>query len=134
LTTSTLDADARYVSAGLLRRIRTKSFRNGNWWRLSQAERALYKSAIGLAALRGYVANLKLVKLLRELAARLLETPSIKILRLGYARAEQMIQNFNKNGLEALTSILLNNLSNWDYIFCMGLVCLNMRDAGVALV
>ena len=134
MSSCSLDANARYVSAGVLRNIRIKSFRNGNWWCLSRVERALYKSAISLASLRGYLTNRELVESLRKLAAKLLETPSVRIMRLGCARAEQMIRNVNKSGLTALGSIMLRNLSNADYIFCLGLDCLNMLDAGMRLI
>jgi len=125
--------ECRDLSAGYLKYVKTKSFRNGNWWHLSHLERAFYKSTIGLASLRGFVSNRKLVEALKELIARLLETPSARMMKLGWSRAEQLIKNLHSNGLTAWTAIVIGNLANPDFIFCLGLDCLNMRGAGVEL-
>ena len=127
------DIPERIVSAGFLRRVRTKSFRNCNWWHLSQAERAFYRAAIGLAELRGHVANEGLVNALKQLIEILLETPAMKVMSLGFARAEQMIRNLSGKDKAVWVSILLRNLANSDFIFCLGLGCINARNAGVDL-
>jgi hypothetical protein len=128
-----LDIPERIISAGFLRRVRTKSFRNRNWWHLSQVERAFYKAAIGLAELRGYVANQGLVNALKQLIEILLETPAMQVMSLGFARAEQMIRNLSGKDKAVWVSILLRNLANSDFIFCLGLGCINARNAGVDL-
>ena len=127
-----LDERAQVLSAGFLRKVRTKSFRNRNWWRLSLAERALFKSAIRLAELRGYVANRRLTEALGCLVDQLLETASDRIVELGYERAQQMARNFTERGLSTWLAILMSNISNTDYIFCLGLGCINLSAAGVS--
>jgi hypothetical protein len=74
-----------------------------------------------------------LVEAVRELMARLLETPSARMMKLGWSRAEQLIKNLHSNGLTAWTAIVVGNLANPDFIFCLGLDWLNMRGAGVDL-
>jgi len=121
------------LTSGYLRRVRTKSFRNRNWWHLSPTERAFYKSAMHLAELRNYVANRQLVKALRSLITRLLETPSAKVMKLGIKRAEQMILDFSAKGLTIWSTLLLRNMGSADFLFCLGLDCINMSFAGVDL-
>jgi len=107
--------------------------RNGNWWRLSLAQRALYRSAITLAALRGRIVGRRLIEAVEGLISRLSETPAVRIMRLGCLRAEQMMQRFTEKGLIVWSTMLKGNLSNPDYIFCLGLDCINLRGAGVVL-
>ena len=125
--------EGRNLTAGYLRSIRTKSLRNGNWWRLSHLERALFKSTIGLASLRGLICNHRLLKALTELIRRLLETPSDKIIKLGYARAEQLIMNLTEKGMTTWVSLVAGNLSNRDFVFCLGLCWMNAATAGVRI-
>jgi len=54
-------------------------------------------------------------------------------MRLGCVRAEQMMQSFVEKGLTVWSTMLKSNLSNADYIFCLGLDCINMEAAGVIL-
>ena len=124
---------ARTLSIESLRGTRIRSMRNGNWWRLSPTERALYKSAMSLAILRGHIVGRKLVEVLVDLMHRLSETPAVRVMRIGCARAEQMINNFTRKGLTVWAAYLRNNMSNSDFIFCLGLDCINMRAAGVYL-
>jgi len=131
VSSESLANGTRGLSGGFLRQVRVRSMRNGNWWRLSPTERAFYKSAISLAALRGQVVGRKLVKALERLLSRLSETPAGRIMKLGCARAEQMMQNFAEKGLTLWSTMLKSNLSNEDYIFCLGLDCINMIGAGV---
>ena len=133
MSNEALDLGTAFLSAGYLRRVRTKSFRNHNWWRLSPVERAFYKSAMHLAELRNYVANRQLVEALRDLMTVLLETPSAKVMKLGIERAERMLLNLSRKGLTIWTSSLLGNIANADFIFCLGLGCINMIHAGVDL-
>lgn len=123
----------RDLSAGFLKYVKTKSFRNGNWWHLSHLERAFYRSTIALASLRGFVSNRKLVEALKELIGRLLATPSDRIMRAGCARAEQLLRHLTETGMTTWVSLVTRNLSNSDFIFCLGLDCLNARNAGVTI-
>ena len=133
MSSNALANETRALSAGFLRQVRTRSMRNGNWWRLSLAQRALYRSAITLAALRGRIVGRRLIEAVEGLISRLSETPAVRIMRLGCLRAEQMMQRFTEKGLIVWSTMLKGNLSNPDYIFCLGLDCINLRGAGVVL-
>jgi len=63
--------------------IRTKSYRNGNWRKLSFEEKVMYKAALALAKFRGKVVNLNLVQRIKSIVEKLLESPKVKLIRLG---------------------------------------------------
>lgn len=83
--------------------------------------------------MRGCVVGRRLIEALEGLMSRLSETPAVRIMRLGCIRAEQMMQSFIEKGLIVWSTMLKSNLSNADYIFCLGLDCVNIRGAGVVL-
>ena len=78
---------------GLLRR----GLRNGNWWHLDTADRALFRWAFCVAKLRGKISNTKLMVQVLRVALKIVPTVS-RIGRAGRTRVRMMVQEYAKPG------------------------------------
>ncbi|RJS86493.1 hypothetical protein CW713_00150 [Methanophagales archaeon] len=79
-----------FTHEGLLRAFR-KGLRNGNWCKLSQLEKALYRAALWYSRVRGAIMNENLVGKLSVLVDKLKETSGAKVFRRGYEKAVELL-------------------------------------------
>lgn len=110
--------------------IRERSYRNGNWRRLTQAERALYRASLGLARLRGKVVNAHLLEVLRGIIGKLTRRLADKILEIGRKRASELRELYRRNGVFGWLPMLERLLEDEDYLFWLGNRELLMRSIG----
>jgi len=87
------------LSYSSLSRFRLRGMRNGNWRCLNRLEKALYRCALSLAGLRGRIVNAKLLAQLKAIVWKLLATAKTRILQVGKARAQGMLETFGEQGV-----------------------------------
>lgn len=113
-----LGLSLRYVDLYLVQR---KGLRNGNWRRLKPLERSLYRAALALAKIRGKLVNLRLVRMMLDMAERLQATFRTTVLAAGLAKAREMEANLEARGLFNSFQRLRGWLKEPSYIFWLGL-------------
>ncbi|MEM2487613.1 MAG: hypothetical protein QXR44_03370 [Thermoproteota archaeon] len=118
---------------GLIR-VMLKARRNGAWRRLNGPERALFKASIELAKLRGILVNPTLVKRLKAIALKLLQTPGIKILQLGRNYAGYLLRLYSRNGVVKLIPGIKHWLRDQNYLLWLGVKQVAMRSIWLSMV
>ena len=96
-------------------------FRNGNWRRLSLADRGLFRCALWVAKVQGRIASLKLLVRLLGIVLRLLERPVMRISRAGRSRADELMQRFEERKIFRWAPSVRSWLDEKDYVFYLGL-------------
>jgi hypothetical protein len=117
-------------SYGDLLQVRLKAYRNGGWRRLKGVEKALFKASMELARLRGRIVNPLLVKQVREIVSKLLQTPAARILQLGREHASRLLELYKRNGVLKWAPSLSKWLKDPEYVFCLGLNQLALKSLG----
>ena len=96
-----------------------RGLRNGNWRKLKERERALFKAALCYLRRGGRIVSVSVLEKLRFLIEKLNETIRMRIFRKGFKRAIEILnacENF------AWSSSLKKWLKEPDYIFWLGTI------------
>jgi hypothetical protein len=96
-----------------------RALRNGSWFKLPRLERALYRASLILAKMKGKILNADLITQLLEIIEKLL-TPKMRIMKLGFQKAKELITAYKKGYLSWCPE-LLEWLTDKNYIFWLGL-------------
>lgn len=64
-------------------RARLKAYRNGNWRTFEGVKQAFFEASLQLAKLRGRIVNPSLVKAVKTIISKLIQTSLVVILQLG---------------------------------------------------
>ena len=91
--------DQSYVTKLSLSTLQRRGLRNGNWFRLSLAERALFRCAMWVAKIRGTIENFRLLVMVARIALKLLATLRSRISKAGIARAGELFRTYEENGV-----------------------------------
>jgi hypothetical protein len=95
-----------------------KGKRNGNWHKLSQLEKALYRASLWYSRVQGQIINVMLVNKLAALVAKLKEAKGARILKRGFEKAVVLL---NKGeGIFAWAPQMRDWLKDPDYVFWLG--------------
>jgi hypothetical protein len=100
-----------------------RALRNGSWFKLPRLERALYRASLILAKMKGKILNADLITQLLEIIEKLL-TPKMRIMKLGFQKAQKLIEAYKKGYLSWCPE-LLQWLTDKNYIFWLGLKAQN---------
>jgi len=119
------------VTYAELSAIRERSYRNGNWRRLTRTERALYKASLGLARLRGKLVNQNLLGALRGIIEKMLRSFEGFLLELGRKKTESLKELYRRNGVFSWLPLLEGLLDDEDYILWLGNRELILRGIGM---
>ena len=76
-----------------------KGMRNGNWKRLRFVDKALYRAAMWYVKRGGSIVGKMLVEKLSLLVERLKETKGMRILKRGFEKALEMLENGEEKGV-----------------------------------
>ena len=113
-----LVAKASAVTVDMLFASFRRGLRNGNWRKLKERERALYKAALFYLRRGGKIVSESVLEKLRFLMEKLNETRGMRIFRRGFERAIGI--------LRACENAFMAPLKKWlkdpDYIFWLGTV------------
>ncbi|MGQ9691863.1 MAG: hypothetical protein ACUVQY_11545 [Thermoproteota archaeon] len=112
-------------------KIKLKSYRNGNWRKLSAVERALFNASIELAKLRRAIMNPNLVERLRNMVSRLLQTAATRILQMGMDYANFLLELYSRNGALEYFPSIKNWLKDPRYLLWLGARQFAMRSLGI---
>ena len=82
-----------------LSRFRLRGMRNGNWRHLGRIDKGLYNCALLLARSRGRIVNRRLLVLVKSIIRRLLATVKMRILQVGEAKAEDLLESYARNAV-----------------------------------
>ncbi|MBO3810167.1 MAG: hypothetical protein FGF50_11330 [Candidatus Brockarchaeota archaeon] len=117
---------------GLIK-VMLKACRNGGWRRLNGFERALFKASVELAKLRGCLVNPALVDRLKTIVSKLLQTPGVRILRLGRDYADHLLRLYSRNGVAKLIPEIKRWLRDPDYLLWLGVKQVALRSIGLSV-
>ena len=92
--------------------------RNGNWRKLEFLDKALYRAAMGYAKRGVSIVDGKLLENLLGLVARLKETRGMRIFKMGFEKAVELLDK--GNGIFVWAPRLKDWLKDPDYIFWLG--------------
>lgn len=115
-----------------LSRIRLKAYRNGNWRKLGGIEKALFKASLELARLRGRIVNPSLIKSLKDIISRLIQTPASKILQFGRDYASRLSELYRSKGVLEWAPNVKSWLKDPSYVFWLGTKQLALESVGYA--
>ena len=115
-----------------LTRIRFKACRNGAWRRLNGFERALFQASVELAKLRGVLVNPALVKRLKTIALKLLQTTSARLLQSGMEYGKHLLELYGRNGVAEWFPKIRDLLNDPEYLLWLGVKQTLMRSTGWA--
>ncbi|MBO3799279.1 MAG: hypothetical protein QW491_10905 [Thermoproteota archaeon] len=113
-----------------LARISRKAQRNGNWRRLTLAERALFRACMELAKLRGILVNHALVERLKHIVLKLLQTTTVRLLQLGREYGKYLLELYKKNGVVELFPKIRDLLNDPKYLLWLGVKQTVLRSTG----
>ncbi|MDI6810876.1 MAG: hypothetical protein QMD80_04260 [archaeon] len=99
-----------------------KGLRNGNWRRLNFLEKALYRAAMWYAKCSGSIVNGMLVTKLLGFIESLKETKGMRIFKMGFEKAVEMLEEGGEKGVFVWAPRLKEWLRDPDYIFWLGTV------------
>jgi len=119
-----------WFSYGDLLQVRLKAYRNGNWRRLAGFEKAFFKASMELARLRGRIVNPSLLKAVKAIISKLLQTPVIRILQTGKGEASRLLKLYGGNGFFKWVPRLKNWLKDPEYVLWLGVRQLALRSVG----
>ncbi|MBO3798446.1 MAG: hypothetical protein QW506_01095 [Thermoproteota archaeon] len=114
----------------VLLRIKLKAYRSGNWRRLTGVEKAFFNATLLLAKLRGRLVNHSLVKAVRKIVSKLLETPLVRILQTGREKASSLLTLYRGNGVFKWAPDVKNWLKDPEYVFWLGVRQLALLNTG----
>lgn len=118
-----------YSYASFLR-IRFKALRNGNWRRLNEFEKALFKASMQLARIRGKIVNPSLVRIVETIVSKLVQNPLAMITRLGGKQASRLLQMYKKNGFLKRAPEIGSWLKDPEYVLWLGVKQLTLKSIG----
>jgi hypothetical protein len=119
------------VTYAELSAIRERSYRNGNWRRLTRTERALYKASLGLARLRGKLVNQNLLGALRGIIEKMLRSFDGFLLELGRGRARALKELYRRKGVFSWLPSLEGLLEDDGYLLWLGSRELLLKGLGL---
>ncbi|MGC8578361.1 MAG: hypothetical protein ACP5M7_10270 [Thermoproteota archaeon] len=111
--------------------IRTKSYRNGNWRKLSFEERVMYKAALALAKLRGKIVNFNLVQRVKSIVEKLLESPKVKLVNLGRKVLVEKLKIYMKSKQFNLAKTLFILRNDVNFLMYLGVNAISFESIGV---
>ena len=113
-----LIAKASAITGDVLFAVFRRGLRNGNWRKLKERERALFKAALCYLRRGGRIVSALVLEKLHSLIDKLNETIGMRIFRRGFERAIGI--------LRACENAFMAPLKKWlkdpDYIFWLGTV------------
>jgi hypothetical protein len=95
-----------------------KGKRNGNWRKLSQLEKALYRASLWYSRVQGPIINGMLVNTLATLVSKLKEVNGGRILKRGFEKAVVLLNN--GGGIFAWAPQMRDWLKDPGYVFWLG--------------
>jgi len=95
-----------------------KGLRNGNWRKLGFLDKALFRAAMWYAKRGVSIVDEMLVEKLLGLVARLKETRGMRIFKMGFEKAVELLDK--GNGIFVWAPRLKDWLKDPDYIFWLG--------------
>lgn len=98
-----------------------KSFRNGNWRKLSHIEKALYMASLSLAKMRGKIVNSRLILELSNIIGGLRETPGERLMISAHRGAMELYERFVAIGLFEWAPQVRSWFDDPSYISWLGL-------------
>ncbi|MBO3801980.1 MAG: hypothetical protein QW342_07025 [Thermoproteota archaeon] len=110
--------------------IRKKSYRNGNWKKLSLEEKAMYKAALALAKLRGRIVNFNLVQRVKEIVEELLESPRVKLMRFGRKVLIEKLKIYVKSKQFELAKTLFFLRNDVNFLMYLGVSAKSFESIG----
>jgi len=113
-----LVAKASAITGDVLFAIYRRGLRNGNWKKLKEQERALFKAALFYLRRGGRIVSALVLEKLRSLIDKLNETEGMRIFRRGFERAIGILRECEN----AFMAPLKKWLKDPDYIFWLGTV------------
>lgn len=122
--------DLKPLSYRSLLEARLKAYRNGGWRRLKGVEKAFFKATLDLARLRGRIVNPLLIKAVKNIVSRLLQTPATRILRLGREHASSLLQLYSRKGVFKWAPSVRSWLKDPEYLFWLGVNSLALEGLG----
>jgi hypothetical protein len=111
------------MSYNYLSHLMRKGFRNGNWRRLDQLERALYVASLSLAKMRGRLVNSRLILELRGIIGKLRETDGARMMRTVFKRATKLYERFIAADLFDWAPQARSWFDDPSYVLWVGLFC-----------
>ena len=111
----------------ILMSLRCKSLRNRKWFRLSSVERALFHCAIWVAKARGNVTSMNLLLALSKIILKLNATGRAYIMKVGSARAKEILSLLNENGVFRWAPEAKGWFCDSSFIFYIGVASLSRR-------
>jgi len=97
---------------------------------LRGVEKALFNASLQLAKLRGRIVNSSLIKAVKTIVSKLLQTPAKEILQLGREHASRLLELYGRNGVFKWAPSLRSWLKDPNYVFRLGLNQLALRSLG----
>jgi len=120
-----------YFSYKELKSFKEKAYRNGNWRKLSFEEKVMYKAALALAKFRGKIVNLNLVQRIKEIVEKLLESPKVKLIRLGRKVLIEKLKIYMKSKQFNLAKTLFVLRNNVNFLMYLGVNAVSFESIGV---
>jgi hypothetical protein len=83
-----------------------------------------------LARLRGRIVNPSLIKAIKTIVSKLLQTPAARVLQLGREHASRLLRLYESKGVFKWAPCLRNWLKDHEYLFWLGLKQLSLKSLG----
>ena len=103
----------------------------GRWQSLSPAERGLYKASTSLARVRGDLVCPSLISVLKSIISKLLRTTATRIRQLGYSKARQLLELYERNGVFLWLPGMRGLLDDGRYVLWLGVRQMTLESLGV---
>ncbi len=121
---------SQQLSHAFLTRIKLKSYRNGNWRKLDDVERALFRAGLDLARLRGKIASPSLVTMIKNIMSKLLQTAATKAIQIGKEKARDLLDLYARNGVLSWLPSFKDLVNGNDYLLWLGTSQLTLASIG----
>ncbi len=109
---------------------RLKAYRNGSWRKLKGVEKAFFNASMQLARLRGRIVNPSLLKAIKNIVQKLLQTPAARIPQTGRQHASHLLELYSRNGVFKWAPSVKNWLKDPTYLLWLGVSQLTLRSLG----
>lgn len=123
-------SETQSFSYGDFLRIRLKALRNGGWRRLDGFEKALFNASMQLARIRGRIVNPSLVKAVKNVILKIIQTTFVTITRLGREYAGKILQLYSRKGVFQWAPEVKNWFKDPGYLLWLGVKQLTLRSTG----
>ena len=118
------------LSYGELIRIRSKGYRNGNWRRLADVEKGLFKASTELARQRGKIVCPSLLSMITSIIYKLFETVATRTIQFGREKAAKLLDLYGENGVLTWLPSLRDLFEDPGYLLWLGTKYITLRSIG----